>query len=62
MSKEEGPVDYYEVLQVNMSAEQETIDRVYRLLAQRFHRDNQQTGDENRFRTILEAYNVLKDP
>jgi len=62
MSKEEGPVDYYEVLQVNMSAEQETIDRVYRLLAQRFHPDNQQTGDENRFRTILEAYNVLKDP
>ena len=59
---DEGPVDFYEVLQVNMNAEQETIDRVYRLLAQRFHPDNQQTGDENRFRTLLEAYNVLKDP
>ncbi len=58
----EGPVDYYEVLQVNPSADPETIDRVYRLLAQRFHPDNQQTGDENRFRTLLEAYTVLRDP
>ncbi len=58
----EEPIDYYEVLQVNMSADPETIDRVYRLLAQRFHPDNQQTGDENRFRTLLEAYTVLRDP
>src|SRR5207247_8794148 len=56
------PVDYYEVLQVNTSADPETIDRVYRLLAQRFHPDNQQTGDESRFRTLLEAYTVLRDP
>jgi len=62
MPEEEGPVDYYEVLQVNTNAEQETIDRVYRLLAQRFHPDNQQTGDESRFRTLLEAYTVLRDP
>jgi curved DNA-binding protein len=55
----EGPVDYYEVLQVSTSADQETIDRVYRLLAQRFHPDNQQTGDENRFRTLGEAYAVV---
>ena len=58
----EEPVDYYEVLQVNTSADPETIDRVYRLLAQRFHPDNQQTGDERRFRTLLEAYTVLRDP
>ena len=59
---EEKPVDYYEILQVNTNAEQETIDRVYRLLAQRFHPDNHQTGDENRFRILLEAYTVLRDP
>jgi curved DNA-binding protein CbpA len=58
----EEPVDYYEVLQVNTSADPETIDRVYRLLAQRFHPDNQQTGNESRFRTLLEAYTVLRDP
>lgn len=59
---EDEVTDYYEVLQVNSNAEQETIDRVYRLLAQRCHPDNQQTGDENRFRKLLEAYTVLRDP
>ena len=54
--------DYYEVLQVSANADAETIDRVYRLLAQRYHPDNQQTGDEGRFRTLSEAYTVLKDP
>src|SRR5437899_12905161 len=58
----EEPVDYYEALQVNTSADPETIDRVYRLLAQRFHPDDQQTRDESRFRTLLEAYTVLRDP
>src|SRR5258705_11566296 len=58
---EEKGVDYYEVLQVSTSAEPETINRVFRLLAQRFHPDNQTTGNEDRFRVILEAYNVLSD-
>jgi curved DNA-binding protein len=59
---EEKGVDYYEVLQVSTSAEPETINRVFRLLAQRFHPDNQKTGSEERFRVILEAYTVLSDP
>ena len=54
--------DFYEVLQVSSNADPDTIDRVYRLLAQRFHPDNQQTGDEIRFRALLEAYTVLRDP
>ena len=61
MAEEKG-VDYYEVLQVSTSAEPETINRVFRLLAQRFHPDNQKTGSEDRFRVILEAYTVLSDP
>jgi curved DNA-binding protein CbpA len=59
---EEKTFDYYEVLQISTSAEPETISRVFRMLAQRFHPDNQQTGDESRFREILEAYSVLSDP
>src|SRR5258705_12363142 len=59
---EEKVLDYYEVLQVSISAEPETINRVFRLLAQRFHPDNQTTGNEARFRVILEAYDVLSDP
>lgn len=59
---DERAVDYYEVLQVSTSAEPETINRVYRLLAQRFHPDNQETGNEGKFRVIHEAYTVLSDP
>ena len=59
---EQKAVDYYEVLQVSTNAEQETISRVFRMLAQRYHPDNQQTGNEERFRTILEAHTVLSDP
>src|SRR6187402_3243916 len=54
--------DYYETLQVSANAEPETIHRVYRLLAQRFHPDNNETGNDARFREIHDAYSVLRDP
>jgi curved DNA-binding protein len=59
---DERPVDYYEELQVSANAEPDTITRVYRLLAQRFHPDNRETGNEERFRAIHDAYLVLSDP
>jgi curved DNA-binding protein CbpA len=55
-------VDYYELLQVSPNAEPETISRTYRLLAQRYHPDNQETGNEARFREVRDAYTVLSDP
>ena len=55
-------IDYYEMLQVSPNAEPETINRIFRMLAQRLHPDNQQSGNEKRFREILEAYNILSDP
>jgi len=58
----ENYVDFYEVLQVSINADPETIHRIYRVLAQRFHPDNASTGDAERFRTITEAYQVLSDP
>jgi curved DNA-binding protein CbpA len=58
----EGSVDYYELLQISTNAEPETIHRVYRLLAQRFHPDNTETGNETRFRALQEAYHILSDP
>jgi curved DNA-binding protein CbpA len=54
--------DYYEVLQISPNAEPDTVHRVYRLLAQRFHPDNKETGSEGRFREISEAYAVLSNP
>ncbi len=55
-------IDYYEVLQISPNAEPETIQRVYRLLAQRYHPDNQETGNANYFRVVREAYSVLSNP
>lgn len=55
-------VDYYEVLQLSDAAETETINRVYRIFAQRYHPDNRETGNEARFREITEAYHILSDP
>jgi curved DNA-binding protein CbpA len=54
--------DYYEVLQISANAEPDTIHRVYRLLAQRFHPDNRDTGNEAKFRVLSQAYGVLSDP
>ena len=54
--------DYYELLQISPNAEPETIHRVYRLLAQRFHPDNGESGDGERFRLLVEAYQVLSNP
>ena len=55
-------VDYYEALQISPNADPDTIQRVFRLLAQRFHPDNKDTGDADRFRTLHDAYSVLSVP
>jgi len=57
-----GKQDYYEILQVSANAEPDTIHRVYRLLAQRFHPDNAETGNADRFQQLHEAYTVLSNP
>ncbi|HEY0761185.1 MAG TPA: DnaJ domain-containing protein [Pyrinomonadaceae bacterium] len=55
-------IDLYEVLQVSDTAEPETISRVYRIFAQRYHPDNKETGNDARFREITEAYHILSNP
>ena len=62
MSVESELPDYYELLQISPNAEPETVHRVYRLLAQRYHPDNGQSGDDTRFRELVEAYNILGAP
>ena len=56
------PIDYYETLQISPNADPDTIQRVFRLLAQRFHPDHGETGDAERFRALHEAYSVLSVP
>jgi hypothetical protein len=55
-------IDYYELLQVSANADAEMVHRVYRMLAQRYHPDNPDTGDASSFQTILRAYQTLNDP
>jgi curved DNA-binding protein len=52
-------VNYYELLQISPNAEHETIQRVFRLLAARYHPDNHQTGDTDKFVLLNQAYTAL---
>ncbi|MER9331706.1 DnaJ domain-containing protein [Mesorhizobium sp. M0152] len=54
--------DHYEILEISPNANSETIERVFRYFAMRYHPDNRDTGDESRFSEIVEAHNTLKDP
>lgn len=54
--------DFYEVLQISPNALPETIQRVYKLLAQHYHPDNKDSGNVEMFNLVLEAYRVLSDP
>ncbi|MXP25203.1 molecular chaperone DnaJ [Altererythrobacter indicus] len=57
-------IDYYELLEVERTADDKTIKSSYRKLAMRFHPDRN-PGDaeaEAKFKAISEAYDCLKDP
>lgn len=56
-------IDYYKELGLEKGASQEEIQRQYKKLARKFHPDvNKDAGAEDRFKRIVEAYEVLKDP
>lgn len=54
-------IDYYEVLQISPKADNETIHRVFRMQAARYHPDNKQTGNAERFRMLSRIYETLID-
>ena len=55
-------LDYYEFLQISPNADSDTIHRVYRFLASRYHPDNPDSGDPEKFYLLKSAYDVLSDP
>ena len=57
-----GFQDYYEVLQLSQNVDPDTMMRVYHILVKRYHPDNQDTGNTEKFHQIAEAYKVLSDP
>ncbi len=55
-------VDYYLFFQISPQADHETIHRVYRFLAARFHPDNQDTGNPDMFDLLQRGYEILSNP
>jgi len=55
-------LDYYGFLQISPYADPDTIHRVYRFLAARFHPDNPESGDAEMFCLLRKAYDVLSNP
>lgn len=57
--------NYYEVLEVDIKASQEMIDRAFKLLAKRYHPDThpkeKKAWAEEKFKEINEAYEILSN-
>ena len=54
--------DHYIVLGIETNSDSETIQNAYAKLAQKYHPSNDETGDQVKFDSLNQAYEVLSDP
>lgn len=54
--------DYYDILGVSKNASLSEIKRAYLALAKKYHPDIKNTGNDDKFKEISEAYEVLSNP
>ena len=52
--------DYYELLELSPNANHETIERVFRYFATKWHPDA--GGDKEKFTLLTRAFETLRDP
>lgn len=54
--------DYYEILGISKDSKKEEVKKAYRKLVKKYHPDvNKESGSEERFKEVQEAYEVLSD-
>ncbi len=54
--------DYYQILEVSRNASSAEIKSNYKKLARKYHPDNRETGNEELFKELSTAYEVLSNP
>lgn len=53
--------DLYKTLGINKNASKDEIKSAYRKLAKKYHPDNKDSGSEEKFKSVQEAYDILYD-
>jgi len=59
---DQAPSDLYELLELSPNASFETIERMFRFHAKRYHPDAGASGNVDRFKRLVHAYEILRDP
>lgn len=54
--------DLYEILEIDRNASDEDIKKAYRKFARKYHPDNKDTGDEEKFKEVNLANEILSNP
>jgi molecular chaperone DnaJ len=54
--------DFYEILGITRDASEDEIKKAFRQQARKYHPDNKETGNEEVFKEINQAYEILSDP